>query len=49
MKQSKFSVEQVACALRQAESSTAVADACRQFGMREATFYLWKKKFAHSA
>lgn len=47
MKKSKFSEEQVAYALRQAESGTAVADVCRQIGVSEATFYLWKKKFAH--
>jgi putative transposase len=37
----------VAYALRQAESGTAVADVCRQLGVSEATFYVWKKKFAH--
>lgn len=47
MKRSKFSVEQIAYALRQAESGTAVADVCRQLGVSEATFYVWKKKFAH--
>ena len=47
MKKSKFSEEQVAYALRQAESGTAVADVCRQLGVSEATFYVWKKKFAH--
>ena len=46
MKQSKFSEEQIAYALRQAESGTAVADVCRQIGVSEATFYVWKKKFA---
>lgn len=47
MKRSKFSEEQVAYALRQAESGTPVADVCRQLGVSEATFYLWKKKYAH--
>jgi putative transposase len=47
MKKSKFSEEQVAYALRQAESGTAVADVCRQLGVSEATFYVWKKKYAH--
>ena len=47
MKRSKFSEEQVAYALRQAESGTAVADVCRQLGVSEATFYVWKKKYAH--
>ncbi len=47
MKSSKFSEEQIACVLRQAESGTAVADVCRQVGVSEATFYVWKKRFAH--
>ena len=37
MKRSKFSEEQVAYALRQAESGTAVGDVCRQVGISEAT------------
>ncbi len=47
MKRSKFSEEQVAYALRQAESGTPVDDVCRQLGVSEATFYTWKKKYAH--
>ena len=47
MKGSKFSEEQVAYALRQAESGTPVGDVCRQLGVSEATFYTWKKKYAH--
>lgn len=47
MKRSKFSEEQIAYALRQAESGTPVADVCRQLGVSEATYYLWKKKYAH--
>ena len=47
MKRSKFSEEQVAYALRQVEAGTAVPDICRQLGVSEATFYAWKKKYAH--
>jgi putative transposase len=47
MKRSKFSDEQIAYALRQAESGSAVADVCRQLGISEATFYIWKKKYAN--
>jgi putative transposase len=47
MKRSKFSEEQIAYALRQVESGTAPADVCRQLGVSEATFYIWKKKYAH--
>jgi putative transposase len=37
----------VAYALRQVESGTPVGDVCRQLGVSEATFYAWKKKYAH--
>lgn len=47
MKSSKFSEEQIAYALRQAEAGTQVADVCRQLGISEATFYVWKKRFGH--
>jgi putative transposase len=47
MKRSKYSEEQVTYALRQAESGTPVPDVCRQLGISEATFYVWKKKYAH--
>jgi putative transposase len=47
MKRSRFSDEQIAYALRQAESGTAVTDVCRQLGVSEATFYVWKKKYAN--
>ncbi len=30
-----------------AEAGTAVGDVCRQLGVSEATFYTWKKKYAH--
>ncbi len=45
MKTSRYSGEQVAYALRLAEGGTPVADVCRQIGIAEATFYLWKKKY----
>lgn len=47
MKRSKFSEEQIAYVLRQVESGTSVSDVCRQIGVSEATFYIWKKKYAH--
>lgn len=47
MKRSSLSDEKSAYAVRQAEGSTAVADVCRRMGVSEATFYVWKKKYAH--
>ena len=46
MKKSRFTEVQVAYALRQAEAGTAVTDVCRSLGISEATFYIWKKKYA---
>jgi len=46
MKKSRFTDEQIAYALRLAESGTPVADVCRQIGISDATFYTWKKKYA---
>ncbi len=45
LKKSRFSDEQIAHALRQAEAGTAVAEIVRKLGVSEATFYAWKKKF----
>src|SRR4051812_43067169 len=47
MKKSKFTEAQIAYALRQVEGGTPPADICRQLGVSEATFYIWKKKYAH--
>ncbi len=45
MKKSRYTEEPVIYALRLAESGTPVADVCRQMGIAEATFHLWKKKY----
>jgi putative transposase len=45
MKKSRYTEEQIAFALRQAESGQPVADVCRQMGVSEASFYVWKKKY----
>lgn len=45
MKKSRYTEEQITYALRQAESGTPVADVCRQLGVSEASFYVWKKKY----
>jgi putative transposase len=49
MKRSRYSDEQICYALRQAESATAIADVCRGLGISEATFYIWRKKYANLA
>ena len=47
MKKSRFTEEQITFALRQVEAGTPVADVCRQMGISEATFYVWKKKYGN--
>jgi len=46
MKNSRYTAEQIAFAMRQAESGTSVSEICRKMGIAEQTFYRWKKKFA---
>lgn len=45
MKKSKFTDEQIAFALKQAEGGTTVAEITRRMGVTEATFYRWKQKY----
>jgi putative transposase len=46
VKKSKFTDEQIAFALRQAEVGTPVAEVIRKMGVSEQTFYRWKKRYA---
>ena len=45
MKKSRFTNEQIAFALKQAESGVPVEEVCRKLGVSQPTFYRWKKKF----
>ncbi len=45
MKKTRYTEEQIAFALKQAETGTRVEEECRKMGISEATFYNWKKKF----
>ena len=44
MKKSRFTEEQIAFALRQAETSAKATEVCRKMGISEATFYNWKNE-----
>lgn len=45
MKKTRYTEEQIAFELKQAEIGTRVEEVCREMGISEATFYNWKKKF----
>ena len=45
MKKSRFSDQQIAFVLRQAEEGTPIAEVCRKAGISEASFYAWRKKY----
>lgn len=46
MKRKRFSVEQIVAVLKQVELGMKVADATRQIGVSEQTFYRWKRQYA---
>ena len=41
-----FTEEQIVAALRRVEGGTPAAEVCRKLGVRENTFYRWKRKYA---
>jgi putative transposase len=45
MKRSKFTEQQIAFALQQAEGGTTVEEVCRKMGISQATFFRWKKVY----
>ncbi len=45
MKRAKFTEEQIALALHQADTGSSVEEVCRKVGISRATFYAWEKKF----
>jgi putative transposase len=45
VKRSKYTEEQIAFALKQAELGTSVDEICRKMGISDATFYNWRKKY----
>ena len=45
MKKSRFTEEQIAYALKQAETGVSVSEVIRRMGVSEQTFYRWKKLY----
>jgi len=46
MRTSRYTDEQIAFALKQAELGTSVAEVGRKMGVSEATFFHWQQKFS---
>jgi DNA-binding XRE family transcriptional regulator len=45
MKKPRYTEQQIAQALREAEQGTPAAELCRKLGVSETTFYAWEKKY----
>lgn len=46
MRKNKFTEEQMAYAVKQAEFGVSVEEVCRKMGINSATFYKWCQKYA---
>jgi putative transposase len=46
MKKTRYAPEQIAFALRQADSGTPVREVCRKLGVSEQNFNRWKRRFS---
>jgi putative transposase len=46
MKKSRFSEQQIAFILKQADDGTSVEEVCRKAGISQQTYYRWRKKYA---
>lgn len=44
VKTSKFTVDQIASAIKQAELGTSAREVCRKLGISQATYCVWKKR-----
>ena len=46
MKRSRFTEEKIIHALRRVEGGESTKEVIREYGITEATFYTWKRKYA---
>ena len=45
MKRSRFSDEQIIGVLKEHKAGLSAPDLCRKYGISDATFYIWRKKY----
>jgi putative transposase len=45
MKRSKYSESQIIGILKEADAGLQVKEICRKYGISDATYYTWKKKY----
>jgi putative transposase len=45
MRKSKFTESQIVATLKQVEGGRQVKDVCRELGISDATYYVWKSKY----
>jgi putative transposase len=45
VKKRQFTDEQIAFALKQAETGTRIDEICRKMGISDTTFYKWRQKY----
>ena len=48
-RKSRYTAEQIAYALKQAEAGVPVAELCRKYGISQQTYYRWRSKFGEMA
>jgi len=46
LKARQYTEEQIIAVLREGEAGANVGDLCRKYGMSDATYYNWKRKYA---
>ena len=46
MKKSRFSEQQIAFILKQADDGVGIEEVCRKAGVSQQTYYRWRKKYA---
>jgi putative transposase len=45
MKRSRFSDEQIIGILKEHQAGLSATDSCRKYGISDATFYTWRKRY----